>query len=170
MRANKTNRRSNVQLITILSALVMTLHIAGMGFGKVQRGVSVTEEISQSTTQDSKSLDFHVWQVFTEDRKGFTTAVVSVNPRHFNRAEMIKLAVELSRKFNEIQKLKVGLLDDENIARLFATGRAEYSTYKTAERGRYYVDRTACREYIQFSPQRGKPRETIRIKCRSNER
>ena len=166
MRTNKAIRGSSTVVMVMLCLLVIGLLIAGLDYGKAPRRVNAVEAMSQSKTEDNQSLDYHVWRVFSEDRKGFTTVVVSVNPRHFNRDDMTKLAMQLDREFAEKPKLKVGLLDDDNIARLFATGRAELSTYYTAERGRYYLDRTACREYIQFSTKRGKPRETIRLKCR----
>jgi hypothetical protein len=102
---------------------------------------------------------------FQQIGKGFTVLVLSVNPKHFNRVDMTALAKELNKKYQEKQKLKVGLLDNENIARFFASGRAEYSTYEAAERGRYYLDRTTCREYVQFSSQRGSPRQTVKLQC-----
>lgn len=149
----------------VLGVLVIALFIVFLGHGNALRHVNAVEAISQTKTEDTQSLDYHVWRVFTEDKKGFTTLVVSVDTRHFNRDDMTNLAKQLNKQFMEKPKLKVGLLDDENIARLFASGRVELSTYYEAERGRYYLDRTACRQYVEFSSKRGKPRETIRLKC-----
>lgn len=156
--------KSTSTTTTLLSGiLITTLGIAVVCCGKASS--SANESMSRTENKVSQPLDYHVWRVFAEDRKGFTVVVVSVNPKHFNRDDMTALAKELNRKFQEKSKLKVGLLDDENIARLFATGRAEYSTYETSERGRYYLDRVACREYIQFSSQKGKARQTVKLDC-----
>ncbi|HEV2707199.1 MAG TPA: hypothetical protein VGV59_14860 [Pyrinomonadaceae bacterium] len=124
-----------------------------------------TETVQSGTADDDGALDYRVWRVFPEDRRGFTLVVVSVNPKHFNRADMTALAARLKREFAEKAKLKVGLVDDDDTARLFVEGRVNYPTYERAERGRYYLDRNACREHIQFSEQRGRPRKTIRLDC-----
>jgi hypothetical protein len=116
-------------------------------------------------TYAASSLEYRVWRVFPEDGKGFTLVVVSVDQRHFNREDMTALAARLKQEFAGKAKLKIGLLDDPDTARLFVEGKVNYATYEKAERGRYYLDRTACREYIQFSVRRGKARRTIPIKC-----
>ena len=149
---------------TLLSGLFVATLIIGV-VSCVKSSSSANDSMSRTEAKLSQPLDYHVWRVFSEDQKGFTVVVASVNPKHFNRHDMTALAKELNRKFQEKSKLKVGLLDDENVARLFATGRAEYSTYEASERGRYYLDRTACREYIQFSTQKGKQRQTVRLDC-----
>lgn len=149
---------------TLLSAIFLTTLMVGAVFCE-KKSSSANTSMSRTETKLSQPLDYHVWRVFSEDQKGFTVVVVSVNPKHFNRDDMMALAKELNRKFQEKSKLKIGLSDDENVARLFATGRAEYSTYEASERGRYYLDRTACTEYIQFSRQRGKPRQTVKLYC-----
>lgn len=149
--------------------LLIGIFVTALAIGAICGGrASPTADlriVQQPETSISPPLDYHVWRVFPEDRKGFTVVVASVNPRHFNRQDMMALARELNRKYQEKAKLKVGLLDDENIARLFASGRAEYSTYETAERGRYYLDRNACREYVQFSTKRGRPRQKVKLDC-----
>lgn len=170
MRTNKIIQSSLTVLALLSGVFAVGLLVAGLNYGKVPPHVQATAEVAQFSTEDNRSLDYHVWRVFPEDRRGFTIVVVSVNPRHFNRDDMTALAAQLNREFAERTKLKVGLLDDADTARLFVEGRVNYPTYERAERGRYYLDRTACREYIQFSTQRGKPRETIRFNCQRQQR
>lgn len=128
--------------------------------------VSGYETPSQHAAQGSNSLDYHVWRVYPEDRRGHTIVVVSVNPKHFNRNDMSSLATEFNKQFADKKKLKIGLLEDADIARLFAEGKISYPTYARAERGRYYLDRDACKEYVQFEGKKGKPRETVRFNCK----
>jgi len=149
---------------TLLIGIFATTLVIGAIF-RGRDSSSANNSMPATETKLSQPLEYHVWRVFPENRKGFTVVVVSVNPKHFNRDDMTALAKELNKKFQEKSKLKVGLLDDENVARLFATGRAEYSTYETSERGRYYLDRTVCREYVQFSSERGKRRQTVKLDC-----
>jgi hypothetical protein len=156
----KNTRTSTTLVIGIFATtLVIGAIFCGRDSSSANNSMPATE------TKLNQPLEYHIWRVFPEDRKGFTVIVASVNPKHFNRDDMTALAKELNKKFQEKSKLKVGLLDDENVARLFATGRAEYSTYEASERGRYYLDRSVCREYVQFSSERGKPRQTVKLDC-----
>ena len=114
----------------------------------------------------NKSLDYQIWKIFSQDTKGFTIVVVSVNPEHFNREDMTALAAKLNGEFAQKRKLKVGLLDDANTARLFVTGRLEIPDFNRAQKGLYYLDRTKCKEYIQFLRRGEKQRnEIIRFRC-----
>jgi hypothetical protein len=172
MRTKEAIKVSSRFLLSMLSSLFIGLLVAGSEYEKPARRINVTAGSAQSKTEGNESLGYHVWRVFSKDRRGFTVVVASVDPKRFNREDMTALASQLKKEFGDKQKLKVGLLDDANIARLFATGRAEYSTYETAERGRYYLDRSTCREYIEFSTRRGKPRTkiTIRLDCTGRRR
>ena len=114
--------------------------------------------------QSNKQLDYQIWKVFSQDTKGFTIVVVSVNPKHFNREDMTALAAKLKAEFTQNEKLKVGLLDDENVARLFVSGRLEYADYERSERGRYYLDRSKCKEYIRFVSETNKS-SRIKLEC-----
>lgn len=165
MRIKTAVRNSCLIVATTAAIFAIGLIVAELNYGETSHHVEAVTALSQCNTQDSASLDYHVWRVFSEDRKGFTIVVVSVSPTHFNRNDMTMLAARLNKEFGERKKLKIGLLDDENIARNFVSGRAEYSTYEIAERGRYYLDRSTCKEYIQFSTLRGRPRETVNIEC-----
>jgi hypothetical protein len=114
----------------------------------------------------NKSLDYKIWQVFSHDTKGFTIVVASVNPEHFNRDDMTALAAKLNEEFAQKQKLKVGLWDDANAARLFVTGRLEIPDFNRAQKGLYYLDRTKCKEYLQFRERDNNSRnEVIRFRC-----
>lgn len=157
--------------MSIRSVLFVLLLIAAHKYEKSVRRFNDAAN-AQAQTENSESPGFHVWRVFSPDRRGFTVVVVSVDPKLFNRKDMSALAGQLNQEFADKRKLKVGLLDDQNIARLFASGRAEYSTYETAERGRYYLDRTTCQEYIQFSThrQKGRTKVAIRLNCSGRRR
>ena len=120
---------------------------------------------SVAAQAQNKSLDYKIWQVFSQDTKGFTVVVVSVNSVHFNRADMTALATKLNEEFAQKQKLKVGLLDDANSARLFVSGRLEIPDFNRAQKGLYYLDRTKCREYIQFRARNNSRNEIIRFRC-----
>jgi len=114
--------------------------------------------------QSNRQLDYQIWKVFSQDTKGFTIVVVSVAPKHFNREDMTALATKLNAEFAQNEKLKIGLLDDENVARLFVTGRLEIADYEKSERGRYYLDRSKCKEYVHFISETNKPNR-IDVKC-----
>jgi len=143
-----------------------------------QMSVSVTKQICRAVlmvslcigdsvvaqTQD-KSLDYQIWKVFAPDTKGFTVVVVSVNPSHFNRQDMTALAAKLNEEFAQKQKLKVGLLDDANAARLFVTGRLEFPDFNRAQKGLYYLDRARCKEFVRFLIGKRPRNEVIRLRC-----
>jgi hypothetical protein len=122
---------------------------------------------AQSKESKKRELEYKVWKVFSPDTKGFTAVIISIDPNHFNRADMMSLASEIRKEFIEKDKLKVGILDDANTARLFVTGGLELPDYDKAERGRYTLDRAKCQEQIEFSTRRGKPVSEVRIsfKC-----
>ena len=112
------------------------------------------------------AVEYRVWRI-TENKspKGFTVAIVTLAPERFNKRDISLLADQLNKRFASVQRVQVGLLDDENAARLFVAGRLEYPAYAKAERGRYYLDRTRCKEYVQFYPQGSKAKQMIRLNC-----
>jgi hypothetical protein len=119
--------------------------------------------VAQTDPSKDNQLDFKVWKVFSPDSKGFTVVILSLNAKHFNHTDMKVLALKLNAEFAQNDKLRVGILDDANSARLFVTGGLEIPEYNKAERGRYYLDRTKCREYIRYSTARGKPVNMVKI-------
>ena len=164
----RTDRTTGWRLVLLagLSISVVGLLVAGLDYGMAPRGVSTDAVVAQTNKEGSQPLNYRVWRVFPPTKKNrLAIAVVSVAPQHFNRDDMTALAARLNKEFAQETRLRVGLVDDEDTARLFAAGRVNYPTYEKAERGRYYLDRIKCEEYIQFSTQQGKPRETIRLNC-----
>lgn len=126
--------------------------------------------VTPTPPTESETLDYKVWSVSREaDTKGFKIVIVSVNEKHFNDADMTMLAKKLNERFAGETKIKVGLLDDGDTARLFTAGKANYGDYQRAERGRYYLDRKDCKEYVKFSAVKDESRKKIMImsKCLS---
>jgi len=153
-----------------LGNFALVLLAIELNYGKPAHEFERIWEGSLIGVQDSDSLDYHVWRIYPENRRGPTVVVVSVNPKHFNHNDMVALASKFNSLFAGMKRLRVGLLDDADTARLFVEGRVNYPTYERAERGRYYLDRAACKEFIQFSAKRGKPRETVRFNCQRRQR
>jgi hypothetical protein len=103
---------------------------------------------------------------------GLPTLVVniSINPRHFNRAEMEALAHRLNQDFNDEQRLGVGIFDNYRAARRFTAAYVS-NTFEqdlTSLRGTYQLDRTTGDEYIEFSPNINRPQDKVRINLSSN--
>jgi hypothetical protein len=123
--------------------------------------------IAMSISQvQNKALNYHIWRVFPKDNKGFVAVVISVEPKHFNRNDMLSLATEINKRYTNEAKLKVALLDDAATARNFVNGRAEYPEFERAQKGIYYLNRIKCEEYIWFMTQGKRPkRETMSLKC-----
>ena len=142
--------RANVTKQIYRAVLMVSLCVVGLVVAQAQ----------------DKRLDYQIWKVFSPDTKGFTIVVVSVNPAHFNRGDMTALAAKLNEEFAQKQKLKVGLLDDANAARLFVTGRLELPDFNRAQKGLYYLDRSNCKEYVQFLRGGKRPRnDVLRFRC-----
>jgi len=177
MRSNKLAQRCRAVLMVMLVFLAMGALLAVLDYEKPPRHVQAVTDTAQPNTDenqcaqdDQPSLEYHVWRVFPPGRGGYALAIVSVSPRHFNRADMTALAAQLNREFAQETRLRAVLFDDESIPRNFLAGGVEISTLYERERGRYYLDRTACREYIQFSTRRERPRRTIRLNCSRQQR
>lgn len=165
MGTDKTNQNWRTVLVATLGIFIAGLVVAGVSYRKIPRDVSTDIVATRSKLENSKPLDYRVWRFPSPaDKNRFTIAVASVGSKHFNREDMTALAAQLNKEFTQETRVKVGLVDDENTARLFVRGGANYPTYEKAERGRYYLDRTKCEEYIQFSTQSEKPRNEVTIK------
>lgn len=122
----------------------------------------------ENTRQSEGERQFYsIKHVFpAKDTQGFTIVIVTVDPAHFNRADMKTLACRLNKTFSQSSRMKAGLLDDENVARLFLSGNLEMPEFGKAQRGLYYLDRATRKEYIQFSTKRDKPNNEVRIKVK----
>jgi hypothetical protein len=122
----------------------------------------------ENTRQSEGERQFYgIKRVFpAKETQGFTIVIVTVDPAHFNRADMKTLACRLNKKFPQSSRMKAALLDDENVARLFLSGNLEMPEFNKGQRGLYYLDRAKGKEYIQFSTKRDKPNDEVRIKVK----
>jgi len=157
VRAKRMKAIKPIALLLLLTSASVTAHAEN----------SATVDLSGgSYGQQQVIVDYRVWRVReNKSPKGFTIAIVTLAPQRFNKRDISLLADQLNKRFASEQRVQVGLLDDENTARLFIEGRLEYPAYTKAERGRYYLDRTQCKEYVQFHPQGRKVKQMIRLNC-----
>lgn len=172
MKSNLVKSYSVIIIILILVGTFVLLETkeANPISSAQQTDVAQNKIVSPTPPAESESLDYKVWSVSRKvDTKGFKTVVVSVNENHFNSEDMTALAKKLNERFAEERKIKAGFLDDADTARLFTTGKANYGDYQKAERGRYYLDREKCKEYVKFSKAKDKVRKKLIImsKCTS---
>jgi hypothetical protein len=89
---------------------------------------------------------------------------ISVEPKHFNRADMASLARRLNTDFRNEQELNVVICDEYKAAKspgiIYDLLRREPPL---ALRGFYELDRAKGKEGISFSTERGKPLDEIDI-------
>lgn len=122
----------------------------------------------QSQPPETKSPEYKVTPFFIpEDQNRFAIIYVTVDPKNFNRQDMNAVASKLNREFGNQTRLKAAVFDDDFIPQLMVKGGVQLSDFYKAQRGLYYLDRIKCREYIQFSTKKGRPRNevTIKFKC-----
>ena len=122
----------------------------------------------QTDTKNPKAKRYNIRPLFIPtDENRFSIVIVSIDSKHFNRDDMTALANELRIEFAKVSRIRAGLVDDDELAQLFQTGRLEVRDFDRAQRGLYYLDRKRCKEYIQFSTRKGQRRSTvtIRFKC-----
>src|SRR5262245_51951055 len=90
---------------------------------------------------------------------------ISVNPQHFNRADMTLLAQRLNKDFCGEDDLYAVIFDSYASAQHFIPH--EHSpTYKrdwASMRGGYYLNRVTGMEYISFSLDLNRPRDEVKI-------
>lgn len=125
--------------------------------------LNVNIEANVPTGRQSTAKEYVVWRVFAPDGRGYTRIVMSLDEQKFNGRDLRRIGAQINRQFPEAQKLKVGLLDDSNIAQLFIAGKVSYQTYERAERARYVFDRVTGKGYIEFAAERGGSRTRITI-------
>jgi hypothetical protein len=89
---------------------------------------------------------------------------ISVEPQYFIRDKMVFLARRLNQDFPNEPRLEATIFDDENIARNIKPIGAAYDLYKKVVRGEYHLNRIKGEEHIQFSTERGKPSDEIKVK------
>lgn len=123
---------------------------------------------SHSQREDVNALNYKVTPFFIPaDPSRFAIVYVTIDQQHFNRQDMRTLAAQLNQKFEKQARLRVALFDDDRIPQLMVKGGVQLSDFHKAQRGMYYLDRTKCKEYIEFSTRKGMPRNeiAIRTKC-----
>lgn len=153
-------------LIFIIS--VLPLIAAGPDFSAPAPEVTTVGDKPQPQAEDSKELSYHVRRsILPKHKNQFAVIHVFVDPKHFNRHGMNALAAHLRRALPEQPKLRAVLLDDDNVARNILPLGADYQIFEKAVRGVYQIDRTKCKEFIQFSSKKGRPRNevTMHFKC-----
>ena len=149
------------------SPIVLPSEEKSLGSAHISAGTKITTALPQEGETDA--LKYTATPFFLPaDKSRFAIIIVSVEPKYFNRKDMIELASKLKNQFPGVVKLKAGILDDDNLAHLVVTGGVELSDFYKAQRGLYYLDRTRCKEYIQFSARKANPKKevTLQFKCR----
>jgi hypothetical protein len=148
------------EVLSICAALILLYQISAFSQGMSGR-------VSKKQQAEAVSQAYKIARVFSQtDKKGFTLAIVTLDAGRFNDAHMKELACQLNKEFPQVNRLKAGLLDDENAARLFLSGALEMTEFERARRGLCYLDRTNDQEYIQFSPERGRPKQQVKIRMK----
>ncbi len=90
---------------------------------------------------------------------------ISVNPQHFNQADMTLLAQRLNKDFCGEDDLYAVIFDNYASARRFIPHQHSptYERDWASMRGGYYLNRTTSIEYISFSPDPNRPRDEMKI-------
>jgi len=132
------------------------------------RGSSLSQAPTPPRTIGSSQSDlveYKVGRVIRSSNKPYeVTVIISLEPEHFNRGKMIKLAKQLNQDFANVQLLRVEILDDPDIAENYVPAGDMYRVFYKAKRGTYQLDRNTHKERIKFSSARGKPMDAITIK------
>jgi|GEM_PF-4845239 len=162
MSANKIR-----QIYFIISASILVI-FAAIGLIRVDNKPirqmnSFMIEIHPATKQ-TKSLEYRVWKVLPAGKGGYVLALVSVDPKHFNREDMFELGTRLNKEFSQENFFKAVLFDDDTIPRNFGSVSIEIPTFNAAQKGLYYIDRKRCKEYIQFYVRKKKRKSSVTIK------
>lgn len=101
-----------------------------------------------------------VWPTGTKPVEKYL--LISVNPEDFTKEKMTALAHQLDKDFCKEIRFGVIIFDDYTAAR-YVTYLSNTRELEKAQRGFYHIDRKKRSEYIEFSTQRGKPRDEVRI-------
>jgi hypothetical protein len=91
-----------------------------------------------------------------------TAIFISIEPKYFTRADMQALAGELDRAYSAEKRFVVIFLDDYD-ALIHTSPIHNTRAYLAARRGYYRNDRTTGEEFIQFSTERGKPIDEVKL-------
>ncbi len=88
--------------------------------------------------------------------------VISVDPKHFVKEDMMALAYDLRKLYLSEARYGAIILDDDEVA-LHTSPLHRKEEYLRARRAFYYRNRSTGEEYIQFSSERGKPWNEVKI-------
>jgi hypothetical protein len=132
---------------------------------KISQDTNAAPSLPKQTVEESKPSEYKVGQVIRNSTEPYdVTVFISTNPKHFVRDEMIRLARQLNSDFSKEQILVVEILDDDYTASNYLPVANEYTIFNKARRGLYRLNRIKGEEYIEFSTERGKPLNEVRIK------
>lgn len=96
---------------------------------------------------------------------GYTLITVSINAKHFNRKDMTTLAGQLREEFAEETRLDAALFD-ESTPDYILTGGGEIMDFYAEQRGLYSVNRSKCKEHIEYYTKKGNTKGRIMIPFR----
>ena len=125
-----------------------------------------TRKKPQDSTQTTKSdtIEYRVGRraSITENSKAVLVVLVSIDSKHFVRADMLKLAQQLKQDFEFESRVRVDIFDDYSAASAWDPVHF-YGPFQAAHRGTYYRDVKPVKEYIEFSVARGKRKKRIML-------
>ena len=112
----------------------------------------------------AQNISYEVGRVIRNSNEPHeVTVIISVDPQHFNRDDMVRLASQLKTDFPNAPILSGEILDDRNIADNYVPAGDMYRLFYKARRAFYSLNRKTGKEYIEFSSARGKPFNEIKV-------
>jgi len=131
---------------------------------RIDRNISPNSILVFEHTQ-TQSVPFEVIRIYAAKKKSqFSIIVVKLEPASFNVKTLTSLAKELEDAFQDKEKIKIALTDNENILRRFSPIGAHYQDFMQEIRGLYYLDRTNGKQYLEFSKEKGGPKMRILVR------
>jgi hypothetical protein len=125
--------------------------------------LTAAPSVAQSEKQRNKPLDYQVRRVIRSTKKGgYTLITVRVNAKHLNRKDMTTLAEQLREEFAEETRLNAALFDESTPDYILTRG-GEIMDFYAEQRGLYSVDRSKCKEHIEYYAKKGNAKRKIMI-------
>jgi hypothetical protein len=156
----------SVRISTLLcKVIIMTLVFTAATYGQ--------KNPRQHQTKDKarRAPEYRIGDSWRTATGSATQALqISINPRHFNRKDMMALARQLNKDFSHESRVAIYIFDSYRSAQTFSiiSHSPTYNRDFKAFRGFYLLDRNMGKEYIEFSSARGRPRNEIRIEFDSD--
>lgn len=121
--------------------------------------------ICQRQSENKNPLKYRIGSKYRpETAPSMLIVHISIDPKYFNREDMIALARQLNKDFSREKQLTAAICDEYKTAKsrgiIYDLLRREPPT---ALRGFYEIDRTTGKEGISFSTERGKPLDEVDI-------